>query len=448
MRDHLFISYATEDVIFVDWLALRLTAEGHKVWWDRLKLLGGESYPQDINEAIKNQSFRFITVLSRHSINKANPLKERTLALTLAKEQKNFIIPINLDGLSTSDLNWMISDLTFIPFHLDWAEGLAQLLKLLERDKAPRELANGRSIAASWFETKGLVVPKEERLWSNVVKISELPEYIYRYETRKPLPDEERLDLLKLWPHVSDGQVFWSFFDPPAEFRDKHGAQQFGRREWNSTNGHDAGLDDLAKRILNQALITICLARGLKLTDDGSHCYFPDKLTDKNRLAFKGYDNKWTWVRSVGTRNFRTQTHKEACVYHLAPAMRVWLDHELGDLVQIRVRLFLTTPEGVTLDPKASLARRKRICRSWWNYHWLARISAILQFLANDKSSIELGEGQSHRLTISKQPLVLEVNRGIDESRLGKDSVEPADSDEAILELDEDRREEAEGSEE
>jgi hypothetical protein len=172
MRDHLFISYATEDGIFVDWLALRLTAEGYKVWWDRLKLLGGESYPQDINEAIKNQSFRFITVLSRHSINKANPLKERTLALTLAKEQKNLVVPINLDGLSTSDLNWMISDLTFIPFHLDWAEGLAQLLKLLERDKAPRELANGRSIAASWFETKGLVVPKEERLWSNVVKIS------------------------------------------------------------------------------------------------------------------------------------------------------------------------------------------------------------------------------------------------------------------------------------
>ena len=38
-RDHLFISYAWEDSQLAEWLALKLTAEGFKVWCDRLKLL-------------------------------------------------------------------------------------------------------------------------------------------------------------------------------------------------------------------------------------------------------------------------------------------------------------------------------------------------------------------------------------------------------------------------
>src|SRR5438093_12082818 len=45
VRDHLFISYATEDWPLAEWLTRRLTAEGYRVWCDRFKLLGGESYP-------------------------------------------------------------------------------------------------------------------------------------------------------------------------------------------------------------------------------------------------------------------------------------------------------------------------------------------------------------------------------------------------------------------
>ena len=56
-KEHLFISYASEDWVFADWLALKLASEGYKVWYDRIKLLGGESYPRDITAAIKNQTF-------------------------------------------------------------------------------------------------------------------------------------------------------------------------------------------------------------------------------------------------------------------------------------------------------------------------------------------------------------------------------------------------------
>ena len=63
--DHLFISYAWEDRVIADWLTLRLTAAGYRVWCDRFKMLGGERFPEHIDEAIKNQTFRMLQGCSR-----------------------------------------------------------------------------------------------------------------------------------------------------------------------------------------------------------------------------------------------------------------------------------------------------------------------------------------------------------------------------------------------
>jgi hypothetical protein len=94
VRDHLFVSYATEDEDFAEWLSLRLTTEGYRVWCDRIKLLGGESYPRDIDAAIKDRTFRLLAVLSPHALQKPNPLKERTLPLNLGRQRgEQFLIP-------------------------------------------------------------------------------------------------------------------------------------------------------------------------------------------------------------------------------------------------------------------------------------------------------------------------------------------------------------------
>ena len=99
-RDHLFISYAVEDQALAKWLTLKLTAAGYRVWCDQFKLLGGESYPRDIDRALKEQTFRVLALLSRSSLQKPNPRKERTLALNIARERGcEFLIPLNVDGL-------------------------------------------------------------------------------------------------------------------------------------------------------------------------------------------------------------------------------------------------------------------------------------------------------------------------------------------------------------
>src|SRR2546428_13238231 len=94
-RSHLFISYAVEDVTLARWLARKLAARGHPVWFDLMKLLGGEPWPQTIDEAIKHRTFRMLALISEHSLRKHKPTGERTLAQRIAEQRQipEFLIP-------------------------------------------------------------------------------------------------------------------------------------------------------------------------------------------------------------------------------------------------------------------------------------------------------------------------------------------------------------------
>ena len=61
-RDHIFLSYATEDWQLCEWLGRRLAAEGYAIWCDRLKMPGGENWPNDIEIAIDERTFRMLAL--------------------------------------------------------------------------------------------------------------------------------------------------------------------------------------------------------------------------------------------------------------------------------------------------------------------------------------------------------------------------------------------------
>jgi hypothetical protein len=186
-REHLFISYAWEDVALAEWLTLKLTAEGYRVWCDRFKILGGEKWPDDIDLAIRKDTFRMLHLVSQYSLSKPDPKKERELALQLEKERGNeILIPLNVDGTKPVDLPWRISDKAQIPFQ-DWATGLAQLLKKLASAETPRPLqATGRDIASSAFLVRPAVTEEKEQLVSNVFRFASVPNVIkqFRFFTR------------------------------------------------------------------------------------------------------------------------------------------------------------------------------------------------------------------------------------------------------------------------
>ena len=419
--DHLFINYASEDFLFVEWLALRLTAEGYKVWCDRFELLGGESYPRDINKAIKTRTFRFIAVLSKHSIDKPDPLKERTFAHSLAKERgEDFIIPLNLDGLSPTQIGWRLSDLTYIPFHLSWADGLRQLLVKLEKVKAPKMEGDGRSVVTSLLNFSDVVQDREERVWASLVRVSELPIDIHRYEAREALRDADGLDILKSWPTFHEGAgVFWSFIDPSHDLAQRYKLESRGSIEdWRNASSPDIKIRDLAVKVINSSLRSLCLARGLVFTADSKHLYFPSGLFENDHLKFRTYTGRKTWASVTGIRSFKTLTETTRIRYHVAPVLRFWLDRLEFPVVFVRMHLFITEEDGTPLSAKAAFRKRKKICKNWWNKQWLSLLLGILQHLADGKGKVAIGKEERQRFVMDSEPMYFSVPLAIDESKL------------------------------
>lgn len=70
-RDTVLLSHAnSEDNEFTLWLALQLANEGYRVWSDLTKLLGGETFWDDIEAVIRDIAVKVLYVLcqSRSSL--------------------------------------------------------------------------------------------------------------------------------------------------------------------------------------------------------------------------------------------------------------------------------------------------------------------------------------------------------------------------------------------
>jgi hypothetical protein len=433
-QDHLFISYASEDLVLADWLALKLASAGYRVWYDRLKLLGGESYPHDITEAIRNQTFRVIALLSRNSIDKPNPVKERTLALNIAKERKiDFLIPVNVDGLKPTELDFMTSDLVFIHFKDNWFAGLSALLKKLENIGAPRDESKGRQAVSVWLSAEER--PKEwtEVLWSNLLPVLEFPKVIRRYTV---VPEVDIGSVAPDWPVYWESESsLWAFGAPASASSDwLEEESQFDFRVPRPATY--IPMKNILSGLLRRRLEQLCLGKGLALFEEKGRLHFPNNMFPNNRLQFTRYDGRKISIRVVGLRTFRTTSQGSSVVettrYHLSPDFRFFFDLLGSPVFRLRIGIHWTDTNGHPLDDRKAFRRRKALCKDWWNYEWLSRMMAITQWLGDGHEEITLLKTDSGNFRLSLKPLTFSSNFGIDEGK--PTELEEVEGEMAILE--------------
>jgi hypothetical protein len=415
-QDHLFISYAWENCALADWLVRQLTAHGYHVWCDRFQMLGGEPFPKIIDEAIKTRTFRLVALLSRHSLQKPSPRKERTLALSLGREWGiDFMIPLNVDRLKPSQLPWDYSDLTYIPFE-DWAAGLDQLLRALVKAGAPRPIPedDGRRIAAETFLPQHIVERKKELLYTNCFTFERIPERLYVIDWNKDRnrPDPDRFSIV--WPYyrLSDDRVI-SFSLPPTEMpRDcfKH-SDVFPWREREICEG--ARSRDIVSNLLWQSIAYTLLHRGLKREGASGLMYFPRGLMRKNKIRYLGRAGSKTWIAVVGEKSFRGRPYR----YNLAPDFQIRQDLGHDFVAQMKIRVRLSDVKGKSLDHALAVARRKHLTGSWFNRHWLNRVLAVASFLSSGHSRITLLDPRDP-VVLMTTPLAGEVCFSINEANL------------------------------
>ncbi len=423
-RDHLFISYAEEDHTFARWLALRLTSEGYKVWIDQFELLGGESWPRDIDVAIKTRTFRMLGLLSKHSIAKPNPLKERTLALNIAKQpgRERFLVPINVDGLAAVDLDWLTSDITFVPFATSWPNGLAQLFKLLEREQCPRDVREGRAIVSWLVSTSEIVSDTPELLTSNRCIFSRVPERITAFRVSPALRREDRslYDALRDWSVYSVSPKLVLAFHPPCEdLATWLRAEVVQSYHW-PNNDVIEGIDtrNVVVGLLRGCIETRLRRAGFKWSEGAEAYVFPGMHGQRIRLTLPS--GATTTVQHSGERTFfRVGQPKVRYRYRLA--VKLVIDHigarEFGLIWRLRFQL--TDTNDVPLPSSQHLSRRKHITRCWRNYHWLVRHLAAMQRCADDNELIRIGPDDDGQVILDCRPTTFEVDKSLNEEKLG-----------------------------
>lgn len=412
--DHIFISYAWEDRVVADWLTLRLTAAGYRVWCDRFKMLGGERFPEHIDEAIKSRTFRMLGLLSRHSLHKPNPVNERTLALAIARERNvDFYIPLDLEGLKATDLPWMVSSITFIPF-TEWFDGLSRTLKKLHSIDTPRPLADSGSQAVLDALTPLKVLRQEpERIFSNCFRFSRLPETIRLFAPRSfvgAVPDSISTN----WANhtLNDGNVA-AFAAPPSV----HG---FEFREldpvfWRTTPAiNGTPTRHIVSNVLRQSLRLKLIQCGLREDGNSGLLYFPRAAGEEDtKLIFVSPAGRTEDLQATGGRRFGADVYR----YHLAPTFRIRSDMGADFWAQLTVRVFITDKQGTPLEPASAFVRRKHLTTNWYNHQWLTRQLAVMRYLSGEDSVIRIGSDTA-LIEIDAEPFTGLLPVGIDDRAL------------------------------
>lgn len=421
-RNHLFLSGAPEDAVFVGWLARRLTAEGYLVWSERLNLLGGESYPDDVDDAIKNRAFRTLGLYSRSCLNNPEIIRQRTLALLVGKERKeDFLIPLSVDGVTGRELDSATASLQFVLFHENWAVGLHQLLKKLDSIGTPRPLLDGRKIATQSSLGEDVLSGVIEQVYSNCFLVETIPEAILRFRATTEIPAQELDELAFSWAfRRSKPGFFLSFHQPPPPFLAKYHLEPAGGASWPHLKEVDGIRSrDIVSELIKKSLLVLCHRKGLKYCSDSDLFYFPSNLVEGDRLKYTKPDGSKTFVNAAGQRTFWRPTVSEPYRYFLAPEFNIARNIFSGFTVLIRMRVRLSDLNDVTLPARTRNSRRKHLCKDWWNDDWLHRTLAVAQFLAQE-GKFTIGELEKEKVIVNAAPVQMQAPDGINEAAIDK----------------------------
>jgi hypothetical protein len=415
---HLFISYAVEDVALARWLAQKLAARGHPVWFDKMKPLGGEPWPHAIDDAIKHRTFRMLALVSKDSMRKKRPLAEWTLAQRIARQRNvpDFLIPLHVDESEPERLAAVAPP---IPFSQGWASGWKTLLKKLDSIQAPRSLSNGTNLAASCFPRgEDLTKDASELLFANIIRVTSLPNVLRVFQAADTLDAEDREALEGVWTFYEIAKdALVAFVPPPPEFgariRPTH-----ERLTWAEPGSfRNVRIRDIAGGLILKALGRRLLKAGcLKHPGLGMRetFFLPEMIAEGAQLESLGFGGKKIRIPIRGKVAFRRSGGVTEINFHYF-AFRLRLARGLDQdfYVQLTPTLVFFDEKGEPVaDEKSVVSRLRRVTKTWDNEEWLNRIMATEHVVCGSPPAGDSDPGFESGLITLNSP------RGLDEAAL------------------------------
>ncbi|MGH9395559.1 MAG: toll/interleukin-1 receptor domain-containing protein, partial [Terriglobia bacterium] len=399
-------------------LSLRLANEGYPVWCDLTKLLGGETFWDDIQKAIKERTIKFLFVLSRSSNAKDGALQELDCAKGPAKKLKatvrDFIVPLKVDDLPHDDVHILVRRLNHISFWPSWAKGLAQLLEKLEADAVPKRASFNPEAVGSWwgreFDVNRGVIDEPEDYLSNWFPITRVPEKLYRHYVARDEIGKIEIDPDSFpYPAVKDSDITLFSFAKAHDFTGTLGehlsivkSEEFSVSDVIAGNGPRSSakhLSQLFRMAWEQMMLNRCFPAH-ELSNRAKAFYFRIDQVPGNNLFFAGVTGKQAHRSVVG---FKT-TPQGKRYWHFAVQGKPIFRPEPILVVKGHV---LFSDDGRTLWSSAERLHRARRsqCKNWWNDEWRDRILATMTHLGGEEGALLVPLGGDVSFQVGIAPL-------------------------------------------
>jgi len=445
-RESIFISHATpEDNGFVRWLGARLELAGFSVWHDLARLKGGDYFWDKIEAAIRNDSFRFLAVVSKVAVDKQGVKDEWALAQTIEKSFPGFVIPLRLDDYNFSLLPIGIHRKNVIDFASGWHKGLTALLDTLSDANAPKVSAPDPRAARHWLaEMKDgaiLQTDSKESLDSTWISVLSLP----TIETARILGSDREIKLTEVnrripWFEHEDRIVGFakaadlvSHMSQSVMLKAAAAVDTASFIEDGSTLGDKTVTKwEARKRVANlvrQAWELAMEAKGLGVHEQsgGRKVFYVTPELTKGRgekVAFLDVDGR---KRRKGL-NGRSEAKKANWCY--AVGMVPQFDEPWR--IELRSTIVFTDDDGKPLDAPARAHRlRMSFCRSWWNDRWRGFLRAFLALVADGQAEIKLPVGSGRAVVVSAVPITFTSPVGLSDllPSIDADPIDEPDDD-------------------
>jgi hypothetical protein len=420
-RDMVFVSHAnTEDNEFSLWLSLRLAMHGYPVWCDLTKLLGGEDFWDDIQQALANRTIKFIFVLSRDSNKKDGTLQELAYAKDVAKKLKgtikDFIITARIDDIPYDDIDIRVHRQNHISFHPSWHDGFATLLKKLEEDLVPQRPDFNPDAVCSWwrqeFSAEQGVVNEPEQLLSNWFSVANLPATMYEHVLRAQSPGPVDIaGTTFAYPAVWITDVSFLSFAKAEDFSHSLGMNlEIGTTHEHTLSSVISGnvvedgpkhLAQLLRIAWDQRLMTQLPA--YEMSTNQRCFYFQADMVPDDSIDFTGSDGKKSWRGIVGFKTVRKKRRN----WHFGISARPIIRPETLFVIKGHV-VFSDDGQNLWKSPSAMAKARRNQCRNWWNDAWRDRLLATMSFLAAGEAVVTFPLGTGASFTIAPYPIAFD----------------------------------------
>ncbi len=421
-HDHIVIDHVDAEAALAHWLARRLMLAGYQVWCRGLAPLAGSSVTETIRGLLNNRAFRYVCVLSPTAIADAEFTSRRHMAQAIGNARGGaLLIPAHANVIDVALLDAETRTLTAADFTTSWQTGVNGLVAALEAARCPRHMDRSIDLAVRSYFPPDITLPEPETLASNLFNVTTVPSVIRRFYSTKSI-DEVPEDVHTLWAFRKVGPThFLSFHPPPRELPTTLGIVAKGGAVWSTVSELDGiPVSDLLVELLKKSLQAEARQRGLLYCTDRHLIYFPFKLLKNDHLSFRRLDGKATFFSVAGERTHGKGVHARKYRYHLAPVFACRTSGEGEFEIIVRIRLRLTDADGQLLPKRTAHARRKKICKSWWNDEWLARTMGVMQFLASGGPTVTIGSSETDQMVVSSQPRTWNVPIRLNEAALSE----------------------------